>query len=114
MNDDRNIRSREKKTIILKGPLTIQRIGELKDTFSESITSDMEIVIDQTNCEEFDFSYLQLLYSVYTTLRDKNLNISIISNNSSLFEKLYIESGFGLTAIASILPNAKESIEVIA
>jgi hypothetical protein len=111
MKNDSDIETHEKTTIILNGSLTIQKIGELKDTFSESLSKDTEIVIDHSAAEAFDFSYLQLFYSVYTTLKDKKINLSIIPDNTLLFEKLYKEAGFDFTALAAILPMSKEVIK---
>lgn len=111
MKNDRKTKIREKKAIILPGPLTIQKIVELKDVFSEAFPMDTEIVIDHSASEEFDFSYLQLLYSAYITLKRKKINLSIASNNPLLFDKLYKESGFDSTALAAILQLSKEEAE---
>lgn len=111
MENDGGIKLPAKKTIILNGSLTIQKIGEIKDNFSESFPVDTEIIIDHSASGEFDFSYLQLLYSAYITLQGRKLNLSIASNSSLLFNQLYKESGFDSTALAEILLLPKNSAE---
>jgi len=108
MKNDRNAELVEKNTIILEGILTVQKIGELKETITQSIPDCSGIVIDHSAGEAFDFSYLQLLSSVHKTLKEKKLDLSIGPNNS-LFDKLYTESGFDSTALATNLKLPNES-----
>ena len=112
MENDTGIILPTKKTIILNGPLTIQKIGEGKKIISPNhFLYYTEITIDHSDSGEFDFSYLQLLYSAYITLQGRNLNLSIASNSSVLFNQLYKESGFDSTDLAEILQLQKNSAE---
>jgi anti-anti-sigma regulatory factor len=110
MKDDRIAELLEKNTIILEGTLTVQKIVELKDTISESLSDNSEIIIDHSTGEAFDFSYLQLLCSLHNTLRNNKLNLSFGPNNP-LFDKLYNDSGFDSTQIATDLKLPKETSE---
>jgi anti-anti-sigma regulatory factor len=110
MKNDRNGEIVEKNTIILEGSLTIQKIGELKETITQSLSDLSAIVIDHSAGEAFDFSYLQLLCSVRNTLKGKKIDLSIRPYNP-LFKKLYNESGFDSTALATNLKLTKENSE---
>ncbi len=85
------------QTLSLNDPLTIHRINELKGVIYGAMVKSRDILIDNSSCSEFDFSYIQLLCSSVITSKDDKTKLSLKpseSLNKILFEAGFDKSGF--------------------
>ena len=83
-----------KGTIILEGSLTLENLKEIKNSFISALCKTDQLIIDHSNADVYDFSYLQLLMSLMKTSEQLNKKLIISSRRSEKFRALVRESGY--------------------
>jgi len=77
----------------LSGELTINSINEIKDKMIETLCLDSAIKLNHQQVTEVDISYMQLLKSFCYTAEKKELELTIVDNNTDILKKLLDTSG---------------------
>lgn len=81
-------------TLKLDGSLTVQRAGEIKGLLKEALTLSDNILIDNSEAEEFDLTYLQCIFSAHQTYQPEGKRIKFASNIPGALVQLIEDSGF--------------------
>ncbi|MEI7811840.1 MAG: hypothetical protein WCJ01_05370 [Ignavibacteria bacterium] len=84
----------EKKGILaLDGSLTIIRATEIKNSLIDAMKKVQSLEVDISGAEDFDLSFLQLLYSAHKTSLGVKKNFSISAGYPEVFELLIKDAG---------------------
>jgi anti-anti-sigma regulatory factor len=81
------------ETLMLEESLTIWNAVRIKESLIEAINKSESITLNFENSNEFDFSFLQLLFSAIKTAEMHGKKI-LIEKLKPEFEKLMESSGF--------------------
>jgi anti-anti-sigma regulatory factor len=84
-------------TLFLDGSLTVDNSGSIKSFLKEALIVSGNVLLNQNNAQEFDFSYLQLLSSAYKTYKSLNKKLSLADGSPEEFKNLVKNSGFANT-----------------
>ena len=82
--------------INLKGPLTIEKAGEIRDIFIRNLNEEDSIQIDFSQIKEIDLSFIQLLFALK---KEANFEINQSASPGLLmkrFEILFLWLGFSV------------------
>ena len=93
--------------LTLKGNLTIENIEDVKNSILTALNKIGTILINHSEADQFDFSYLQLLVSFIKTAAIQNQKIFIAHCDSENFSSLMSESGFNNLTIFTNCFNVK-------
>ncbi len=80
--------------VILKGQLSIQNGGAIRDAFLNALDQGNKIIINHENAEDFDLTYLQLIFSLHKTAMESGKDFQISCKHPESFIALIKDSGF--------------------
>jgi ABC-type transporter Mla MlaB component len=90
------------KVLTLSGPLTIQYAGEIKKTFLEAVSKFKTVRVSFGEVGEVDFSFLQLLQSLKTSVKNKKKSLVFIAPLPPALEKAAQDLGVSLTELCPV------------
>jgi Anti-anti-sigma regulatory factor (antagonist of anti-sigma factor) len=79
--------------LVLSGRLTIHEAKEIKEIFTDSLNQVNNLTLTHGDVEEYDLSYLQLLFSLHKTAAEKNKTFRINDNQPEEFHNIIKRSG---------------------
>ena len=89
----KELRDTKAKTLKFEKSLTIWNAVKIKDLITAALNNCTSLVLDFKNSEEYDYSFLQIFYSLLKTSHVQGIEITI-RNICPELKNLIKESGF--------------------
>jgi len=78
---------------VFSGDLTLRRISEIKEEFSNLISGNDDVRLSLENIEDIDLSFIQVLCASHRTIINDGKTMVLTGNLPEVFRKLTLEAG---------------------